>query len=97
MRTSSPADMPLSDMSRTVTPIETDRSTVTRMAGIGHLLVYAVGALDLKGFLGDFLGDTQFKKVCVIAAIAMLFAQGVSAWATQERVLISDGYFNCAR
>lgn len=62
------------------------------MAGFGHLLVYAVGALDLKTILGNFLGDTQFKKVCVIAAFAMMFAQFLSAWATQERVLVSDGY-----
>ena len=62
------------------------------MGGFGHLLVYAVGALDLKSIFGNFLGDTQFKKVCVIAAIAMGLAQSVSAWATQERVLVSDGY-----
>lgn len=61
------------------------------MAGVGHLLVYAIGALDLNTMLGSFLGDTQFKKVCVIAALAMGLAQGLSAWATQERVLVSDG------
>ena len=61
------------------------------MSGIGHLLVYAVGALDLGAILGNLFGDTQFKKVCVIAALAMSFAQGVSAWATQERVLVTDG------
>ena len=62
------------------------------MAGVGHLLVYGVGSLELKFILGNFLGDTQFKKVCVIAAIAMGLAQSVTAWATQERVLVSDGY-----
>ncbi|KAK3717811.1 hypothetical protein LTR37_005582 [Vermiconidia calcicola] len=61
------------------------------MAGIGHLLVYAIGSLDLSAFLGDWLGNTQFKKVCVIAAVAMAFAQSVTAWAVQERVLVSDG------
>ena len=61
------------------------------MTGFGHLLVYAIGALDLNSMLGNFLGDTQFKKVCVIAALAMSMAQGLSAWAIHERVLISDG------
>ena len=61
------------------------------MSGFGHLLVYAIGALDLNTLLGNLLGDTQFKKVCVIAALAMAVAQGLSAWAVQERVLLSDG------
>ena len=60
------------------------------MVGIGHLLVYAVGAMNLRSILGNFLGDTQFKKVCVIAAIAMAAAQGLSCWAVQERVLIAE-------
>jgi solute carrier family 45 protein 1/2/4 len=61
------------------------------MSGFGHLLVYAIGALDLQAVLGNFLGDTQFKKVCVIAAFAMAASQGLSAWAVKERVLVSDG------
>lgn len=63
---------------------------VSRMAGIGHLLVYAVGAMDLKAIMGNTLGDTQFKKVCVIAAISMAVAQGLSCWAVQERVLVEE-------
>lgn len=54
--------------------------------------MYGIGALDLDSIFGNFLGDTQFKKVCLIAAIAMAFAQGVSCWAVHERVLVSDGY-----
>jgi len=61
------------------------------MGGIGHLMVYAIGALDLKSIFGNFLGDTQFKKVCVIAAIAMGIAQCTTAWAVQERVLVANG------
>ncbi|KAK5166230.1 uncharacterized protein LTR77_008491 [Saxophila tyrrhenica] len=64
---------------------------VSRMGGIGHLMVYAIGALDLNSMFGSFLGDTQFKKVCVIAAIAMSIAQCTTAWAVQERVLVRDG------
>lgn len=63
---------------------------ISRMVGIGHLMVYAVGALDLKAVLGNVGGDTQFKKVCVIAALAMAMAQGVSCYAVHERVLVAD-------
>jgi solute carrier family 45 protein 1/2/4 len=61
------------------------------MSGFGHLLVYAIGALDLNTVIGNLFGDTQFKKVCAIAAIAMAASQGLSAWAVEERVLVSDG------
>ena len=54
-------------------------------------MVYAVGALDLNAILGNYLGDSQFKKVCVVAALAMATAQGLSVWAVQERVLVTDG------
>ncbi|GAB1742780.1 hypothetical protein NU219Hw_g8490t1 [Hortaea werneckii] len=64
---------------------------VSRMIGVGHMMMYGIGALDLEAIFGDFLGDTQFKKVCLIAAIAMAVAQGTSCWAVHERVLVSDG------
>ncbi|KAK5119968.1 hypothetical protein LTR85_007044 [Meristemomyces frigidus] len=63
----------------------------SRMVGVGHMLMYGIGALDLMAIFGNFLGDTQFKKVCLIAAIAMAVAQGTSCWAVQERVLVADG------
>lgn len=63
---------------------------VSRMIGLGHMLVYAVGALDLNKILGStFLGDSQFKKVCVIAALAIAIAQGTTCWAVTERVFVS--------
>lgn len=62
---------------------------VSRMNGFGHLMVYAIGSLDLEAIMGKFLGDTQFKKVCAIAALAMVVTQGVSCWAVQERALVS--------
>lgn len=64
----------------------------SRMIGLGHMLVYAVGALDLGKILGkNLLGDSQFKKVCVIAALAIAVAQGATCWAVKERVFVSDG------
>ena len=53
--------------------------------------MYGVGALDLNAIFGNFMGDTQFKKLCLIAAFAIVFTQGTTCWAVQERVLVSDG------
>jgi solute carrier family 45 protein 1/2/4 len=64
----------------------------SRMIGLGHMMVYAVGALDLSKILGStFMGDSQFKKVCAIAALAIAIAQGTTCWAVKERVFVSDG------
>ena len=61
---------------------------VSRQGGVGHLLVYAIGAMDLNAWLGDWLGDTQFKKVCLIGALGMAIPQCISCWAVEERVLV---------
>nr|POE65225.1 general alpha-glucoside permease [Quercus suber] len=62
----------------------------SRMAGIGHLMNYGIGSLDLESMFGKFMGDTQFKKLCLIAAIAMGVAQGTTCWAVHERILVRD-------
>ncbi|KXT17552.1 hypothetical protein AC579_6186 [Pseudocercospora musae] len=64
---------------------------VTRMVGLGHILVFGFGALDLNAILPPMFGDTQFKKVCAFAALAMIISFGVTCWAVEERVLVSDG------
>lgn len=60
------------------------------MVAVGHLLVYGIGALDLTHVFGTFLGDTQFKQVTVIAALALILAVGATCWAVQERVLVTN-------
>ena len=62
------------------------------MSGVGNMLMYALGSLDLEALTGNFLGSTQFKKVCLIAAVAMTVAQLTSCWAVTERVLVADMY-----
>lgn len=59
------------------------------MIAIGHLIGYGAGTLDLVGIFGTFLGDSQFKQLTVIAAVAFLIAIGITSWAVEERVLIS--------
>ena len=63
----------------------------SRMVAIGHLAGYGAGALDLEAFFGNILGDTQFKRMTVIAALALCIAVGVTCWAVEERILITDG------
>ena len=62
------------------------------MAGIGHLIGYGIGTMDLVKMLGSFLGDTQFKQLTVIAALALLFSVAVTSYTVQERTLISAKY-----
>lgn len=61
----------------------------SRMNSLGHIIGYAMGALDLVQIFGPRLGDTQFKQLTVIAALGMLFTSGITCWAVTERVLVS--------
>ncbi|GAB7347981.1 hypothetical protein MBLNU459_g5482t3 [Dothideomycetes sp. NU459] len=61
----------------------------SRMVAIGHLVVYGAGALDLGLIFGTAIGDTQFKQMCALAAVALCLAIGVTCWAVEERVLVS--------
>ncbi|KAF2718359.1 MFS general substrate transporter [Polychaeton citri CBS 116435] len=63
----------------------------SRMIGIGHLMCQGIGSVDLHNVLGDTLGDTQFKKLCVIASVAMILAVGVTCRSVQERVIVTEG------
>lgn len=60
------------------------------MTSVGHLIGYVTGTLDLVSILGPSYGDTQFKKLCLVAAIGLIGAVFVTSWAVTERVLISD-------
>lgn len=66
-------------------------SWASRMVAIGHLIGYGAGALDLGKVFGPALGDTQFKQLTAIAALTLCVTVGVTCWAVNERVLISDG------
>ncbi|KAF7921348.1 uncharacterized protein EAE98_004628 [Botrytis deweyae] len=62
----------------------------SRMAAMGHLVGYAIGTVDLVAWFGPSMGDTQFKKLILIAAFALIFCVCVTSWAVTERVLISS-------
>ncbi|KAJ9641148.1 hypothetical protein H2204_002826 [Knufia peltigerae] len=61
----------------------------SRLTAAGHLLGYFIGTFDLVGILPNWAGgDTQFKKMCVISAMALWICTGVTSWAVSERVRI---------
>ncbi|KAF2207139.1 hypothetical protein CERZMDRAFT_51713 [Cercospora zeae-maydis SCOH1-5] len=69
---------------------QTGGAWITRMVGLGHILVFGFGALDLNYWLPPMFGDTQFKKVCAFAAFMMVFTFSVNCWAVSEKVLVAD-------
>ncbi|KAG9238668.1 sucrose transporter [Amylocarpus encephaloides] len=65
-------------------------SWASRMCAIGHIVGYIAGTLDLVRMTGGMFGDTQFKKLTVLAAFGLMFSVAVTSWAVTERVLISS-------
>ncbi|KAL4783550.1 hypothetical protein BJX76DRAFT_357937 [Aspergillus varians] len=67
----------------------------TRMSAVGQLIGYVIGSLDTVSIFGTAFGDTQFKQMTVIAALALLAAVSVTSYCVKERILItardSDG------
>ncbi|KAL2835094.1 hypothetical protein BDW59DRAFT_137098 [Aspergillus cavernicola] len=67
----------------------------TRMSAVGQLIGYVFGSLDTVSIFGTAIGDTQFKQMTVIAALALLTAVFITSCSVKERILItardSDG------
>ncbi len=59
------------------------------MNSLGHIIGYAMGALDLVQLFGPRLGDSQFKQLTIIAALGMLLTSAITCYAVTERILIS--------
>ena len=60
------------------------------MLGLGHVLGYIVGTINLSNYVGTRLGATQFKEICVIAGAAIVFCVSVTSFCVEERVLLSQ-------
>jgi solute carrier family 45, member 1/2/4 len=63
----------------------------TRNVAVGSLVGYGFGALDLGQIFGNFIGDTQFKRLIVVAASFLAVCVGLTCWAVEERVLLKNG------
>ncbi len=62
----------------------------SRLTAAGHLMGYFIGAFDLVKILPTWMGgDSQFKKMVVISAMALWVCTGVTCWAVTERVRIA--------
>ena len=59
------------------------------MIAIGHLVGYGIGTVNLPKVLGNVLGDTQFKQLTTISALALILSVSVTSYAVEERILIS--------
>ncbi|KAK4648682.1 uncharacterized protein QC761_112360 [Podospora bellae-mahoneyi] len=68
---------------------QTGAAWASRMGSLGHIIGYAMGAINLVGIFGPTLGDTQFKQLTVIAALGMLTTAFITCWAVTERILLS--------
>ena len=60
------------------------------MLGLGHVLGYLVGTIDLSNYLGTSLGNTQFKQICVITGAVIVFCVSVTCFCVEERVLLTQ-------
>ena len=58
-----------------------------RMLGLGTLCGYAVGTLDLSTYLGDTIGMSRTKQICVIASAVLLCCVTTTCGCIQERPL----------
>ncbi len=68
----------------------------SRMASFGHLVGYAAGAIDLVRVFGPAFGDTQFKKLSIVASLSILMTCGITCWAVTERVLLKSAQHGLA-
>lgn len=56
-----------------------------RLTGVGNILGYVAGYIDLPKVTGGIFGDTQFKVLCVIASFALTSTVVISSLTVHER------------
>ncbi|VDB87634.1 Bgt-474 [Blumeria graminis f. sp. tritici] len=64
--------------------LETANSMASRAVGIGNIVGYVAGFVDMKPYLW-FLGNSQFKILCAIACIALALTVLLSVSTIKER------------
>lgn len=62
----------------------------SRLTGVGNILGYIFGYMDLPRVL-PFLGNTQFKVLCCLASTSLILTLGASCFYIQERNPRLDG------
>lgn len=56
----------------------------SRVSGVGNIIGYIFAYVDLPKYFG-FIGNTQFKVLCIIASVAMLGTLAISCFSIKER------------
>lgn len=68
---------------------QTGSAWAARMAASGHVIGFLIGTLPLVKILPTWIGgDTQFKKMCLVAILGLWIAISTTCYAVQERVLL---------
>lgn len=62
--------------------------TAGRMLGLGHMFGYLAGTVNLTKYTGNWLGDSQFKQVCVLASLVIVSCTAVTCFCVREGVNI---------
>lgn len=65
-------------------PSEAANSMASRIIGIGNIIGYLAGYVDLRRYMW-FFGNTQFKILCVNASLALAFTVFISLSTIKER------------
>ncbi|KAG4416240.1 hypothetical protein IFR04_010643 [Cadophora malorum] len=63
---------------------ETANSMASRVVGVGNIIGYVAGYVDLPKYM-SFFGNTQFKILCVIASISLSSTVAISVLTIRER------------
>ena len=63
-----------------------------RMLGLGTLLGYSVGTLDLKRQFGGIISASQFQQICIIASSTLMFCVATTCYFVKERNLLPADY-----
>ena len=63
---------------------ESANSMASRIVGVGNIIGYVAGFVDLPKFMW-FFGDTQFKVLCVIACLSLSSTVALSVTTIKER------------
>lgn len=60
------------------------------MSGVGQMMGYGAGAIDMVQIFGTAFGDNQLKQLTIISALFMLGSTALTCWAVTERALVSE-------
>lgn len=74
---------------------QTGSAWAARLAAAGHVIGFLIGTLPLVDVLPAWLGgDTQFKKMCLVAVLGLWVAVGITCYSVTERVLVRRAAFD---